>query len=78
MSGQVKALVSADQPLILIYGGDGEYAEIQFETQDDANTAVERFNEVLKKATGIVSTKAVYVTASFPLRRPPMAATAFS
>jgi hypothetical protein len=24
MSGQVKALVSADQPLILIYGGDGE------------------------------------------------------
>ena len=32
MSGKVKALVSADQPLILIYGGDGEYAEIQFET----------------------------------------------
>ena len=50
MSGQVKALVSADQPLIRIYGGDGEYAEIQFETQDDANAAVERFNEVLKKA----------------------------
>ena len=33
-----------------IHGGDGEYAEIQFETQDDANAAVERFNEVLKKA----------------------------
>ena len=48
------ALVSADQPLIRIYGGDGEYAEIQFETQDDANAAVERFNEILKKATGIV------------------------
>jgi hypothetical protein len=57
MSGTVKALVSADQPLIRIYGGDGEYAEIQFETQDDANVAVERFNEVLKKATGIVFTK---------------------
>ena len=40
MSGTVKALVSADQPLIRIYGGDGEYAEIQFETQDDANAAV--------------------------------------
>ena len=65
MSGTVKALVSADQPLIRIYGGDGEYAEIQFETQDDANAAVERFNEVLKKATGIVFTKrAVYLTAS--------------
>ena len=50
MSGTVKALVSADRPLIRIYGGDGEYAEIQFETQDDANAAVERFNEVLKKA----------------------------
>ena len=46
----MKALVSADQPLIRIYGGDGEYAEIQFETQDDANAVVERFNEVLKKA----------------------------
>ena len=46
----MKALVSADQPLIRIHGGDGEYAEIQFETQDDANAAVERFNEVLKKA----------------------------
>ena len=57
MSGTVKALVSADQPLIRIYGGDGEYAEIQFEIQDDANAAVERFNEVLKKATGIVFTK---------------------
>jgi hypothetical protein len=57
MSGTVKALVSADQPLIRIYGGDGEYAEIQFETQNDANAAVERFNEVLKKATGIVFTK---------------------
>ena len=53
----MKALVSADQPLIRIHGGDGEYAEIQFETQDDANAAVERFNEVLKKATGIVFTK---------------------
>ena len=52
-----------DQPLIRICGGDGEYAEIQSETLDDANAAVDRVNEVLKKATGIVSRGAVYVTA---------------
>ena len=49
---KVSALVSADKPLIRIYGGDGEYAEIEFETQYDANAEVERLNEVLKKATG--------------------------
>ena len=49
MSGQVKALVSADQPL---YGGDGEYAEIQFETQDDTNTAVERFMRCSRRRPG--------------------------
>ena len=31
--------------------------EIEFETQYDANAAVERLNEVLKKATGIVFAK---------------------
>jgi hypothetical protein len=54
---KVTALVSADKPLIRIYGGDGEYTEIEFETQYDANAAVERLNEVLKKATGIVFAK---------------------
>ena len=44
---KVTALVSADKPLIRIYGGDGEYTEIEFETQYDANAAVERLNEVL-------------------------------
>jgi hypothetical protein len=73
MSGTVKALVSADQPLIRIYGGDGEYAEIQFETQDDANAAVERFNEVLKKANrDSFHEGAIYVTLGRALvpRRP--------
>ena len=54
---KVTALVGADKPLIRIYGGDGEYAEIEFETQYDANAEVERLNEVLKKATGIVFAK---------------------
>ena len=54
---KVTALVSADKPLIRIYGGDWEYTEIEFETQYDANAAVERLNEVLKKATGIVFAK---------------------
>ena len=54
---KVTALVSADKPLIRIYGGDGEYTEIESETQYDANAAVERLNEVLKKATGIVFAK---------------------
>ena len=54
---KVTALVSADKPLIRIYGGDGEYTEIEFETQYDANAAVERLYEVLKKATGIVFAK---------------------
>jgi hypothetical protein len=62
MSGTVKALVSADKPLIRICAYDDvstpeEYAEIQFETQADANAAVEQFNEILKKATGVVFMK---------------------
>jgi hypothetical protein len=65
---KVTALVSADKPLIRIYGGDGEYAEIEFETQYDANAAVERFNEALKKATRIVFSPVARPGAHFILR----------
>ena len=52
---KVKALISADRPVIRIYGEDtDDYIEIRFETQNDANVAVERFNELLKKATGLL------------------------
>jgi hypothetical protein len=49
---EVFALVSADKPIIRIYGGE-EYVEIAFETLDDAAAAVEQLNPILKKATGI-------------------------
>ena len=49
---KVTALISADRPVIRIYSeGSDEYAEIWFETQSDANVAVERMNELFKKAT---------------------------
>jgi hypothetical protein len=52
----VKALVSANRPIIRIcdldHGGD-ECAEIEFETQAVANAAVEKLNEIFKKATRI-------------------------
>ena len=49
---KVMALISDDQPVIRIYGDDSDdYAEIRFETQSDANVAVERLNEQFKKAT---------------------------
>jgi hypothetical protein len=49
---KVTALISADRPVIRIYSeGSDEYAEIWFETQSDTNVAVERMNELLKKAT---------------------------
>jgi hypothetical protein len=54
---KVTALVSADKPLIRIYGDEGEYAEIQFESQYDANAAVERLNEILQTARGITFVK---------------------
>jgi hypothetical protein len=58
MSGQVKALVSADRPVVRIcafsdVSSPDDYAEIQFATQDDANAAVERLNEILQTATGL-------------------------
>jgi hypothetical protein len=53
---KVKALISADRPVIRIYGEDTDdyYVEIRFETQSDANVAVEQLNELFKKATGLV------------------------
>jgi hypothetical protein len=49
---KVTALISDDQPVIRIYGDDGDdYAEIRFETQSETSVAVERLNELLKKAT---------------------------
>jgi hypothetical protein len=58
MSGQVKALVSADRPVVRICAfsdvrSPDEYGEIQFATQEDANDAVERLNEILLTATGL-------------------------
>jgi hypothetical protein len=51
---KVMALISDDQPVIRIYGDDSDdYAEIRFETQSDANVAVERLNELFKKATAL-------------------------
>ena len=52
----VKAMVSVDKPLIIICAVDGasdEYAEITFETQENANAAVGKLNEILKNAKGI-------------------------
>ena len=52
---KVTALISDDRPVIRIYGEDtDDYVEIGFETQSDANVAVERLNELFKKATGLV------------------------
>ena len=53
---KVTALISDDRPVIHIYGEDAgdHHVEIGFETQSDANVAVERLNELFKKATGLV------------------------
>ena len=41
--------------MIRIYAdGTDNYVEIRFETQSDANVAVEQLNELFKKATGLV------------------------
>ena len=51
---KVMALISDDQPVIQICSDNSDdYAEIRFETQSDANVAVERLNELFKKATGL-------------------------
>ena len=53
---KVTALISDDRPVIHIYDEDtgDHHVEIGFETQSDANVAVERLNELFKKATGLV------------------------
>ena len=51
---KINALISDDRPVIRIYDGDtNDYVEIGFETQSDANVAVERLNELFKKATAL-------------------------
>jgi hypothetical protein len=53
---KVTALISGDRPVVRIYSeGSDDYAEIWFETQSDANVAVERMNELFKKATELKS-----------------------
>jgi hypothetical protein len=51
----MRALVSADRPVVRIWHPDGPklYVEIQFETQEAANTAVEQLGSTLKYATGM-------------------------
>ena len=52
---KVTALISDDRPVIHIYGEDaGDHHVEMIETQSDANVAVERLNELFKKATGLV------------------------
>ena len=52
---KVTALIGDDRPVIQIYDGDtNDYVEIGFETQNDANVAVEQLNELFKRATGLV------------------------
>jgi hypothetical protein len=50
----MRALVSADRPVVRIWHPDNPkvYVEIQFESQEAANTAVEQLNGRLKYATG--------------------------
>ena len=51
----MRALVSADRPVVRIWHLDNPkvYVEIQFESRDAANTAVEQLNGMLKYATGL-------------------------
>jgi hypothetical protein len=51
----MRAQVSADRPVVRIWHPDNArvYVEIQFESQDAANTAVEQLNGMLKYATGL-------------------------
>ena len=50
----MRALVSADRPVVWIWHPDNPkvHVEIQFESQEAANTAVEQLNGRLKYATG--------------------------
>jgi hypothetical protein len=57
MSARVRALVSVEKPIVIIVddavSSSDEYLEIEFETQDEANAALEPLNEILKKAKAI-------------------------
>ena len=50
MSARVRALVNVERPSSSIVDDTvtpaEEYLEIEFESQDEANVAVERFNEI--------------------------------
>jgi hypothetical protein len=48
-------LVSADRPVVRIWSPDDQkrYVELQFESQQAANTAVEQLNSMLKYVTEI-------------------------
>lgn len=51
----IRALVSADRPVVRIWHPDDPklYVEIQFETQAAANAAVEQLNATLQYANGL-------------------------
>ena len=52
---KINALISVERPVICICADDtDDYVEIRFETESDANVAVEQLNELFKKATGLV------------------------
>jgi hypothetical protein len=57
MAARIRALVNVDRPVIIIVDDTvtpaQEYLEIEFETQVEANAAVERFNEILRNAKGV-------------------------
>jgi hypothetical protein len=69
---KVTALISEDQPIVRIYSrGSDNYVEVQFESQSDANVAVERLNELFKKATGLFFSAADAKLVRDELRPPP-------
>ncbi len=51
----IRALVSADRSVVRIWSPDDQkrYVELQFESQQAANTAVEQLNSMLKYVTEI-------------------------
>jgi hypothetical protein len=51
----IRALVSADWPVVRIWSPDDHkrYVELEFESQQAANTAVEQLNSMLKYVTEI-------------------------
>jgi hypothetical protein len=58
MSARIRALVNVERPVVIIVDDTAttakEYLEIELETQDEANAAVERFNEILRDAKGVM------------------------